>query len=312
MNLTFNLYDKLKDKSKKLYRESNYIDEVINILISMFEYENIPQATNNVVIETYLHSGACCIDKNGKAWACTPKGKLKDNFEFDEVIGIDNIGNTFNGKNGVDCVVGYNNITKTPNTFISKFAFDMSQIDLSMECNLRYARMNKGFRVSTEKEKLVLEQALEKANNGESAIFISNNISNLLENTSAESSTFNLTDVDKIDRLQYLSNFREDTLKNFWRKYGINMNGFTKLAQQSIDEVNDGDIFSMLLPNVMLKCRQEFCEKVNNLFGFNMSVKFSKLWETEQKEANTLQNEMEEPTTEPTEEKGANNENNED
>lgn len=304
MELTFNLYDKLKDKSKKLYRESNYIDEVINILISMFDYENMPQATNNIVIETYLHSGACCIDKNGKAWACTPKGKLKDNFEFDEVIGIDNIGNTFNGKNGVDCVVGYNNFTKMPSTFISKFAYDMSQIDLSMECNLRYARMNKGFKVSTEKEKVVYENALKKANEGESAIFVSKNISDLLEENN--NTTFDLTDVEKIDRLQYLSNFREDTLKNFWRKYGINMNGFTKLAQQSIDEVNDGDIFSMLIPNIMLKCRQDFCEKVNNLFGFNMSVKFNKLWETEEKEATTLQSEIE------TNKEGGNNENNED
>lgn len=290
--IAFNLYDKLKDKDKKLYKESAYIDETVNILTHMFDYDGIPNATNKIVVETYLHGGACCIDKNGKAWFCTPSGKLRDDFEFDDVIGIDNIGNTFRGKNGVDCVVGYNNYTKTSNTFLSKFAYDMSQIDLSMECNLRYARMNKGFKVATEKEKIVYENALKKANEGETPIFVSNNISNLLEESNNDN-TFNLTDVEKIDRLQYLSNFREDTLKNFWRKYGINMNGFTKLAQQSIDEVNDGDIFSMMIPNIMLECRKEFCEKVNNLFGFNMSVKFNKLWETEQKEATTLQNESE-------------------
>lgn len=291
--LTFNLYDKLKDKGKKAYKQNSYIDEVINIMIAMFDYDNLPQATNKVVVETYLHGGACAIDKDGKAWSVTPKGLLREDFEFNEVIGIDILGNTFRGKNGKDCVVGYNNYTKMPSTFIDKFAYDMSQIDLSMECNLRYARMNKGFRVSTEKERIVYENAMKKANEGETPIFVSKNISELIEGEN--NNAFDLTDVEKIDRLQYLSNFREDTLKNFWRKYGLNMNGFTKMAQQSIDEVNDSAIFSMVIPTIMLECRKEFVNKVNDLFGFNISVKFSDLWDRQMKDATDEETSLESP-----------------
>lgn len=289
--VTFNLYDKLKDKQKKTYKMNSYIDEVINIMISMFEYTNLPQKTNNIVIETYLHGGACGIDKNGKAWSVTPKGLLNDDFTFNKVIGIDILGNSKEFTNGVDIIVGYNNYTKMPSTFIDKFAYDMSQIDLSMECNLRYARMNKGFKVATEKEKIIYAEAMKKANEGETPIFVSNNISDLL-NEGNNNTTFDLTDVEKIDRLQYLSNFREDTIKNFWRKYGLNMNGFTKMAQQSIDEVNDSAIFSMVIPTVMLKCREDFVSRVNDLFGFNISVDFSDLWKTQNNDALTNDTEM--------------------
>lgn len=286
----FNLYDKLKDKDKKLYRENSYANDIINMLIEMFDYTNLPKATNKVALETFLHSGACAMDKDGKIWIATPREKLNDDLEYKKVFCTDILGNTMNAENGVDVIVGYNCYTKTPSTFIEKFAYDLSQIDLSMECNLRYARLNKGYYVEDENEKIKLDTVLKKANEGENAIFINKNLIHdaLFDEGNNETiKPFELTDVDKIDRLQYLSNFREDTIKNFWRKYGLNMNGFTKLAQQSVDEINDSAIYSMVMPTVMLKCRQEFVEKVNEFFGFNISVDFSDLWKRQNTDALT-------------------------
>lgn len=284
----FTFYDKLKDKFKKYYREEGYFNEAVNIIMSMFVYKNLPQATSKTAIEQYLMSGACAMTCDGKVWNAEPKKKLSSNFEYNEVFLNDFLGSTKSATNNNDCVVGYNNYLKTPSYFVSKFAYDMSQIDLSMSANLRYARMNKGFKVSNDKEKNIYKEAIKKANEGEEVIIVSNNISDFVENGS--DNTFNLTDVEKIDRLQYLSNFREDTIKNFWRRYGLNMNGFTKLAQQSESEINDSAIFSMTLPCIMLECRKEFINKCNDMFGFNIEVDFSELWKRQLTDATEKEN----------------------
>lgn len=307
------------NKNKGLWTEYEYFNLLTEILLSMFKWENVPQNTNAIQIEKFLLSGACAIDKDGNAWACTPKSVLKNNGEYDEIIGtrttygnefVTTKADTFHGTNGVNCVVGYNNYNKCHDYNLLTYADKFAQIELSMDYNIKYSRMNRIFKAKTQKEKTIIEDALKKAENGVNTVIVSDATIETLIGENGEMSPFiELTDVDKQDKLQYLSNFYQDTLHRFLTLYGLPTNNTTKLAQQTLAEVNDLDTFSQVIPSNMLACRREFCEKVNALFGFNMSVDFNPVFKPQY---NTVIKADEEPQDEePQDEKGGTNEDSE-
>jgi hypothetical protein len=91
--------------------------------------------------------------------------------------------------------------------------------------------------------------------------------------------TVNLTEVEKSQYIQYLAKFRDDLMRWFYSLYGMNSQGSSKLAQQSVDEVNQDSSASMILPHDMLRMRQKCLEnQVNKKFGWDMEVSFSECW----------------------------------
>ena len=60
--------------------------------------------------------------------------------------------------------------------------------------------------------------------------------------------------------------------------YGMNSQGSSKLAQQTVDEVNQDNNASMIIPHDMLRMRQNGVEELNKKFGWNSEVSFSECW----------------------------------
>lgn len=300
-------YNLLKGKEQKEITLHTYIDFLIEILLGMFEYKNLPIGVNKEQIELcFLLSGACVVPFSDKTNFMLAKqdGFLNKNYEFKKVFGTplykSDESKIFKGINGIDCIVGYNNRTHTSEFNVGRFASHFTQTEISMLANLKLARMNRIFKAKDSKEKYIIDSALNEADNGQFKSYIfENDLDELLnENPNGQSNYIELTDVKQIDKLQYLSNFYQDLLQRFFTPYGLNMNGFTKLAQQSTEEINDTACYSFVLPLNMLEMRKDFFKKYNKQFGENVEIDFSPIWKLQ---FSKLFKENEEPT-EPNEE----------
>ena len=59
------------------------------------------------------------------------------------------------------------------------------------------------------------------------------------------------------------------------------MQNQNKRAQSISDEIHGQDSVSFIIPMQMLKCRQALCSEINRIFGTDISVKFSPVWDIE-------------------------------
>lgn len=138
---------------------------------------------------------------------------------------------------------------------------------------------------SSTKIQKAIETAIENMRNGKIATVLNEDaLSQYVADTStgtgaAGINTVNLTEVEKSQYIQYLAKFRDDLMRWFYSLYGMNSQGSSKMAQQTVDEVNQDNNSSMILPHDMLRMRQKCLEnQVNKKFGWDMEVSFSECW----------------------------------
>ena len=134
----------------------------------------------------------------------------------------------------------------------------------------------------------MIEEVLKSNERGDLGIIVSNNFkADFAEEESIK--RIDLFDISKVDKLQYLSKFHEDLIARFLFHFGMDYSNGTKMAQQSVSEVVDGDKASMIytLCN-RLKCREKMVREVNQLFGCNMSVRLSRPWQVQLEEIESV------------------------
>ena len=90
-----------------------------------------------------------------------------------------------------------------------------------------------------------------------------------------------LTTPELADKIQYTARLREDVLRWHYTRYGQVVQGDTKLAQQSVDEVNGTVSSSLIIPLNMLKARRAMIDEINSKFGLEATVELSGAWRAE-------------------------------
>ena len=81
--------------------------------------------------------------------------------------------------------------------------------------------------------------------------------------------------------IQYISKLREDVKRWHFTKYGQTINSSTKLAQETVDEVNGAVSASLIIPLSMLASRRAMIDEVNKKFGTDIQVDLSGAWRAE-------------------------------
>ena len=173
-----------------------------------------------------------------------------------------------------------NNSTRTPNYDILDTALIMTDIDTSINTLVFNARAHKLPVAKNSKVKEVIDTALSNTINGGRSYTIVNDSSFIDEvnGKDLEIPTLELTDPRLMDSVQYLSKLHDDILRRKATMYGHALNTTGKMAQQSIDEINDYDSISMVIPEDMLECRRKGVESINKIFGCNITVDYSLPW----------------------------------
>lgn len=281
----FSIYSNMEGSEKTTLREYNYRNELLNVLLSMFEYENVPEGLNTTFLELFaINHGKVAVGKiNDKLVAVC--GDLSDSLD-EYGIGSNFIGSTLNGKDinwviDSDCVMLYNTELMTPDTEIPYYSSMLTETDKSIEFQILYTRLAPLLVASNDNVKNELIEKVNKIHTGNLCNVVSSNVLEQIETNGQPLYKIDFTDNTKVDHLQYLTHFHDDLIRQFYMKFGQNVQGTGKMAQQSTDEINGKNSLSFILPLNKLKQRQKFCKQLNEMFGTNLQVRFSEAWKIE-------------------------------
>lgn len=302
-------FSNLKEKRQKAYRIESYDEVFTNTLISMFTYrgESVPEEILEYqsFIDIYsMLDGACAIwkltsdrcpnaqgDEMEGKWIITPVdfAGSPDAYGFgaDAICAVKSgvVCKFKNWRENPDVAIIFNNSNYSPDMNIGRFSDMLAELEVSMKLNVLFARMYPMPVASSTKIQKAVETAIENMRNGKIATILDDDtLSKYVADTTTAAAntgvqTVNLTEVEKSQYIQYLAKFRDDLMRWFYSLYGMNSQGSSKMAQQTVDEVNQDNNASMILPHDMLRMRMKSLEnQVNKKFGWDMEVSFSECW----------------------------------
>ena len=208
-------------------------------------------------------------------------------YEFDEYglpIGRSSFftrhGYQFECTIGEDCVIGYNNNIRTPDTMIRKFAHQLAEVDTSIESAVKKTRVNPIPLANNGEVAKALENAMTDIEAGETKIIMRKTTSaqELVNPDSKALETISLTSPEDVTRIQYLSRLHDDLLKRIFNYYGHSLSGVNKMAQVNSEELKGYETYSKIMPYICLEARKTFMSKCNEVFGTEWSCEFSEAW----------------------------------
>lgn len=259
------------------------------ILTSMFEYNNLPKGLDRKYIEhTLIRFGCCAIVKiNDEFFVGVPAIMPPlDNYGIGTEITI----TTYNGQHqkrgkiGENCALIWNNTEFVGDFIISWYAKMFKEIDISMEANVFNSRLHpipvaRNSKIKTAIDNIFKSIKCENKNNDTYSILSDTAFADEINGTSTKIDVLNLTDVKDVDKLQYLSKFHDDLLRRFCTLYGHSMQTTGKMAQQTVEEIQGYDSFSMIIPSNRLEERQKGFAEFNRIFGENVTVEYNEAWQ---------------------------------
>lgn len=259
------------------------------ILTSMFEYNNLPKGLDRKYIEhTLIRFGCCAIVKiNDEFFVGVPAIMPPlDNYGIGTEITI----TTYNGQHqkrgkiGENCALIWNNTEFVGDFIISWYAKMFKEIDISMEANVFNSRLHpipvaRNSKIKTAIDNIFKSIKGENKNNDTYSILSDTAFTDEINGTTTKIDVLNLTDVKDVDKLQYLSKFHDDLLRRFCTLYGHSMQTTGKMAQQTVEEIQGYDSFSMIIPSNRLEERQKGIAEFNRIFGENVTVEYNEAWQ---------------------------------
>lgn len=277
-----------------------HADEIRQLHYTMFEYNNLPETVDPEYIERYLQESD--IDGYIAWWRlnasesspgfpegslivsrCTLGTDLNPYGEGAEVIAVTQNGHERRFKNRYEdeVAVGFNNILKTSCYDIDIDSRTLAEIDLSILYLIHYTRLYPIFKAADEKTRDKIIQAFKNMEVGKPLTIIDKPLLEELGIETKSIETETLTNPELASVIQFTSKLREDVKRWHFTKYGQTINSSSKLAQETVDEVNGAVSASLIIPLSMLAARRAMIDEVNRKFGTNIEVNLSGAWRAE-------------------------------
>lgn len=269
-----------------------YLTELFELQIHQFEYDGLPDTLPAEWLEFYmLINGTCAVGKcdNGDGEIYCAVGSYNSDYNgylpesyTAAVIDKGEISGKWYGKDKTIIVAKNNNIG-IPEFDIPFTADVMNQIDISEKMNVIFTRFSRIPFVENDKEKAQVESAIKSIIRGDYTAIASRDVADsfekFIEGAQEKEKFLDLVDVDKVNGLQYLNQYRDNVFKRFLCRRGYMVQTTSKLAQQTNAEMHGADSYAFLYPLNQLKAREKMCADINTLFDLNVSVKFNPILE---------------------------------
>lgn len=283
-----------KDKFKKLKLTEAVQSLLLDVYTSTYHWEGLPDGVRPEYIELYLACfGECFI---GNAWGRDLAARCERAGKPDVYgLGMTPIITTYDGRaittdpteddtiiikgkpSGVIC---YANNTKEPQPLIQIITEGLTEAITSLLANITQSRMAPIYAVADDVIKRAVESAKADIIAGKPTVIIANNILTEVEGIKSLE-VVNFTDVDKQDKIQYISKVIDDYLRWFLSCYGQAVQGNGKMAQQTVDEVNGTTSASFILTELGYRWRKKAADKLNEVLGWSVEVTYNKPWAVE-------------------------------
>lgn len=281
-------YSDLKPKLQNYLREDSYFNYMLTADISMFTYTGLPESIDPRYLEIYLRmSRSAGIKKYGDEYrVCADPvrdGTLDQYGDGEHLEGITANGLPVSGTIGEDCVIIYNNPTRTPeiDLYIDTDGFCM--IDKSVSINVKLSRIAPVYHACSTVKTEQLTEMLKSIIDGN--LYTISSTGQKFDGLSVKGEDpVEMIDINKPERAQYLQYLLEawDVLqRRHFARRGLAAKTSSKHAQVSQDEVHGLDCISWYYPLAMLQERQKGFDTFNRIYGTNVTVHFSDLWQQE-------------------------------
>lgn len=285
---SFLLRPEMRPKAAKLFREENYNTLLTEAISFMFERQDLPPELEQNFIEPYLLTeGVCAIWERGNygfvASHCTLGGDpYPDGIGSIAICRCDDgtVKEFKNWRENPKVCVMFNNLTKTPDYTIGMTSEVLGEIDGAVKLQIMHSKLYPVPVVKNDNQKRAIEEVMAKVDSGTYGAIISENaLENVMDTGGKrEVYTVDITRPEMSDHIQYLTHAKDDVWRFMWQMYGMNSQGTSKMAQQSVEEVTNNDAASLTIPLGRLKQRQLDTAVLNEKFGWGVSVDFSEAW----------------------------------
>ena len=268
------------DKSRATIKYRNYI---LNKLIQMFEYENLPESIPHEIFDQFLF-------ENGNLWWEYVKG---EHYVFTGGKGgvpdVYNRPTTYTFANPAlslskTSTIGVDGVMIKNDTYqegllplIDKFAMLLTEVTISMRSNIINSRDINAISAGDDRSYKGASEYLRLIQNGETGVIAE---SQLLDGVRRHPTSEN-THMNQL-REQY--QFLESKL---YVELGINSQHNMKRQYISDEENLAGEDLLLPLIDNMLMCREEGLKEVNEMYDLNVQVKLRGTWELKFEELTT-------------------------
>lgn len=256
---------------------NNFVGYAINKLQSMFKYEGLPDTIPQKWLEYYLMcNGNCFISEyDGDLYAFTGGlGGVTNEYYQNTIYTVSNpyLNISKDYKIDIDGVLIRNDTVMLGMLpIIRKYGTLLTETDLTTRNALINLRLFNLISASDENTKKSADEYLQKVVNGETGIVGENPFFDGVKVHGTNQGTNYMTQI--IEMTQYLK-------ASFYNEIGLNANYNLKREYISTSENTLADDILLPLCDNMLAERKEGIEKVNAMFGTNISVDFNSVWKT--------------------------------
>lgn len=280
-NWFFNEIKNTYDYRHKKQNANNYIRYMLNRTNAMFKYENLPSNLNQDILELQLQTNGTAViykhENNLYSFIAGLGGEL-DCYYRPTIAIITNpyLKLSVNAEIDKDCIVMHNDTTWTGLLpMYSKYSTLLSEIDITTVIHNYNSRIMSIISTNDNNTKDSAEMYLKKLIDGDLGVILEDG---LLESLRVNEFIKNNTGThDLIELKQYI-------LSQWFIDIGLSSSynlkkEYLNYAQTSIDN----DVLTPLVDD-MLKNRKQDVEKINTMFGTNITVDLNSSWKTNQNE----------------------------
>lgn len=264
------------DFRNKALNLNTHISYFLNRTQRIFKWVNLPDTIPSHILETYLqiNGNACFYKYNDLLYVFFGGlGGEPDEYYRPTIYTISNpaLNLSVNARINIDCIVmpndtGYMGLIP----LLSKYITLLSENELSMFMNIIQSRMTSLISADNDKTYESAKQYINDIVAGKLGVIADTQFFEGVKTQPYQlSSTHSLTDLIEMEQYLKASLFNELGLNANYnmKRESINSNE-SQLNEQSLKPLIDD----------MLECRKIYIEKVNYMFGTNISVEYDSTW----------------------------------
>ena len=254
-------------------------EELLNFVLNMFDYKNLPDTIPKYNLEKYLMTlGYCGVTKVGDelyAIDGTLGGKPNVYHEPTQFIYANEVLGSATVDEGsyVLCKNDFRKQGLMP--IINRYTNFMVESNITMRTVLLTTRMNILVSASDERTKASAESYLRKIENGQLGVIGESAFFDGVRMQTASTTSNYVTQV--VEMMQFIKG-------SFLQAIGVNSPHNMKSEYVNKDETGLNDDGLRPLVDNMLECRKQFVDEINDMFGTEIEVDFNSVWKRKQVE----------------------------